>query len=161
METVDYILLDYANHPGWDAIPDLLAAMYDRMNEMGLMIPLAEGGLDMWLRSAKNTAGKFGIVIIAKRDEMPVGFAHGLLKFMPDYLGNHAVGMVTHVFVTDLARHEGIGKELARRLEEWFRQKNVHSIELQVIPGNKEGMGFWESLGYKEELIQYRKINLR
>ena len=161
MKTVDYILLDCADHPGWDAIPGLITAMYDRMNEMGLMIPLAEGGLEMWLRSAKNTTGKFGIVVLAKWDEMPVGFAHGLLKFMPDYLGNYTVGMITHVYVISEARNNGIGNELARQLESYFRQKNVHSIELQVIPGNRDAVKFWESLGYSEELIQYRKIDLR
>jgi len=127
------------------------------MDDMGLMLPLAEGGEKKWIKTARNTAGKFGIVILALNNNDVVGFAHGLIKFLPDYLGGYAVGSITHVFVSDDQKLSGIGKELVNMLEEWFRTKKVHSVELQVITGNPGAKEFWKKLGYTEELTQYRK----
>jgi ribosomal protein S18 acetylase RimI-like enzyme len=42
-------------------------------------------------------------------------------------------------------------------LQDWFRMKKVHSVELQVISGNPEAKEFWKKLGFVEELQQYRK----
>ncbi|MDX9907060.1 MAG: GNAT family N-acetyltransferase [Bacteroidales bacterium] len=158
MEKIGFIRLDNSELPDWEVIPALFNEMYARMDEMGLMVPLAGDGAQKWLRSTRNMAGKFGIVVMARIGEVPVGFAHGMIKFLPDYLGNHSVGMITHVFVKDEARKMGLGKELVKMLEEWFHDKDVHSIELQVINDNLIAQKFWKSLGYKVELTQYRKI---
>jgi GNAT superfamily N-acetyltransferase len=131
--------------------------MYARMEEMGLMLRLSEGGTAQWLKSAQNTSGKFGIVILARDGEKAIGFAHGMLKFLPDYLGGYAVGTITHIFVDECERRAGVGRQLVHELEEWFRAKKVHSIELQVISGNPTAQEFWKDLGYAEELLQYRK----
>ena len=161
MPKIDYIRLDRADHPEWDQVEALFLKMYSAMVAMDLMVPLAENGSGKWLKVAKNTAGKFGIVILAKNNDKAVGFAHGMIKFLPDYLGGFPVGMITHVYVNEEARRSGTGKEMVHNLEEWFNLKNVHSIELQVISGNPSAREFWEKLGYKEELLQYRKMSPR
>lgn len=157
MGKTEYILLDSTSHPGWDEVTRLFTLMYARMDEMGLMIPLAEGGTEKWLKSTQNTSGKFGMVVLAKESELAIGFAHGMIKFLPDYLGGSAVGTITHVFVDENVRRAGVGRQLVSELEEWFRMKKVHSIELQVITGNPIAKEFWKELGYMEELMQYRK----
>lgn len=157
MGKTEFILLDSREHPLWDKVPGLLRRMYGQMKAMGLTLPMVEEGEDKWLGTARNTAGKFGIVVLAMDEENAVGFAHGSLKFLPDYLGGHLVGSITHVFVSDEKRKTGLGENLVKILEEWFRDKKVHSIELQVIAGNAGGKAFWEKLGYLEELTQYRK----
>jgi GNAT superfamily N-acetyltransferase len=161
MEKIDYILLDSDYHFGWFDVAELFTRMYAHMDEMGLTLPLAEGGTAQWLKTAKNTSGKFGIVVLARDGEKSIGFAHGMLKFLPDYLGGHPVGTITHIFVDEDARREGIGRDLVNKLEEWFRVNKVHSIELQVITGNPTAREFWKDLGYKEELLQYRKTSPR
>lgn len=157
MEEIKYIKLDDSDNADWDAIRELFTRMYSRMDELGLMLPLVPGGTDKWLKTARNTAGKFGLAILAKEGEKTVGFAHGMIKFLPDYLGGFAVGSISHVFVDDHSRQSGIGKAMVKLLEEWFRMKKVHSIELQVIIGNPAAKEFWKKLGYLEELQQYRK----
>jgi ribosomal protein S18 acetylase RimI-like enzyme len=157
MEEITYIRLDDLNNNDWEAVGDLFKRMYSRMDEYGLTLPLAAGGTGKWLQTAQNTAGKFGIVILAKKGEMAVGFAHGMIKFLPDYLGGFPVGSITHVFVDDGYTRSGIGKSMVKLLEEWFRAKKVHSVELQVITGNPNAQEFWKKLGYLEELKQYRK----
>jgi ribosomal protein S18 acetylase RimI-like enzyme len=159
MGKIDYILLDRADHPDWNAVAGLFTRMYARMDEMGLMLPLAEGGTEKWLKTARNTSGKFGIVVLARDGLKEIGFAHGMLKFLPDYLGGFAVGTITHVFVDEQARRAGVGKKLVVELEAWFQMKNVQSVELQVIAGNPTAQDFWKAIGYREELLQYRKIS--
>jgi GNAT superfamily N-acetyltransferase len=159
MAKTEYILLDQSDHPNWDEVAGLFTRMYARMEEMGLKLPLAEGGTEKWLKTAQNTSGKFGIVVVAKDGDQTIGFAHGMLKFLPDYLGGLPVGTITHVFVDENSRHVGIGRELVNELEEWFSTKKVHSVELQVITANPVAREFWTRLGYQEELIQFRKTS--
>jgi GNAT superfamily N-acetyltransferase len=90
-------------------------------------------------------------------NEKVVAFAHGGLKFLPDYLGGQKTGVVTHIFVKASYRHRHIGHQLLSLLEGWFKEKKVHSIELQVIAGN-DAREFWEKSGYSLELYQYRKF---
>lgn len=160
-EEIIYIKLEGSDKAGWEAVGALFTRMYIRMDEMGLMLPLAPGGAEKWLQTAQNTAGKFGIVILAKYREEAVGFAHGMIKFLPDYLGGFPVGSISHVFVDDDYTGSGIGKAMVNMLEEWFRSKKAHSVELQVIHGNPGAKDFWKKLGYLEELQQYRKTTDR
>jgi len=158
MEEIRYIRLDDSNDAEWKAVKELFAGMYARMGEMGLMVPLAPDGADKWLRMARNTAGKFGIVILANKGEKAIGFAHGMITFLPDYIGGFPVGTITHVFVEDEFSRSGIGKTMVNILESWFLAKKVHSIELEVISGNLAAKEFWKKIGYLEELLQYRKL---
>ena len=159
MEVLNYTRLDRPDGKDWDAVGELFTRMYARMDEMGLMLPLIPGGTEKWMKTAQNTAGRYGMVILAKKGESVVGFAHGMLKFLPDYLGGFAIGSITHVYVEDDSRRSGIGKALVNMLEDWFREKKTHSIELQVITGNPAAKEFWKKLGYLEELQQYRKTS--
>jgi GNAT superfamily N-acetyltransferase len=156
----DLIILNLADgdEPEWDQVEALFRKMYHHMLELGLMLPLDSGGSLKWISSARNTAGKFGKVVVAKSGDQVVAFAHGMIKFLPDYLGGDAVGIITHIFVDKSFRDRQIGVALVENLEQWFRLKRVHSVELQVISQNADAMGFWTNLGYSEELRQYRKI---
>ena len=157
MREYDYIKLEQPENPDWKVVGDLFLRMYSGMDELGLKLPLGSGGGKKWLKMAQNTSGKFGIVILVKDYGKAVGFAHGMIRFLPDYLGGFAVGLITHVYVDDDTRRSGIGKALVNQLEDWFLTKKVHSIELQVITVNPVAKEFWKQLGYNEELIQYRK----
>jgi GNAT superfamily N-acetyltransferase len=161
MGNIEYIVLDSDYHFGWYDVTELFTRMYAQMDEMGLMLPLAEGGTAKWLKTAQNTSGKFGIVVLARDGEKAVGFAHGMLKFLPDYLGGYTVGTITHIFVEENERRSGVGRQLVHELEAWFRLKKVYSIELQVITGNPMAQEFWQDIGFKEELLQYRKTCTR
>jgi ribosomal protein S18 acetylase RimI-like enzyme len=157
MREYDYIKLDQPGDPDWIVVGELFTRMYSRMDEIGLLLPLSADGTEKWLKTVRNTSGKYGLVILVKDWGKAVGFAHGMVKFLPDYLGGFTVGSITHVYVDDDSRRSGIGKALVNQLEDWFLTKKVHSIELQVITGNPLAKEFWKKLGYLEELQQYRK----
>lgn len=142
-----------------DQIEILFAELYDYMANTGLLMPLIPHGEKLWRKSIeKLIGGRFGTLLAAVTGETVVGFAHGAIKFSPDYMGGLKVGYITQIFVSPEYRAKMIGKKLVEALEEWFKSKGVHSYELQVLCGNNNGMRFWESLGYKKELLQMRKM---
>lgn len=142
-----------------DQIETLFAELYGYMANTGLLIPLIPHGEELWRKSTeKLTGGRFGMLLAAVTGEKVVGFAHGTIKFAPDYMGGLKVGYITQIFISPEHRARNIGKKLVKTLEEWFRSKSVHSYELQVLCGNNNGIGFWENLGYKRELLQMRKM---
>lgn len=158
MDSVHLVILENPEDQAWEKVEELFNRMYGSMQSQGLLLPLSPDGAGKWVRMAKNTAGKFSLTLIAHMDDEIIGFAHGMIKFLPDYLGGHPVGSVTHVFVDEHCRRTGVGQELIGKLEEWFLVKKVHSVELQVISENSGAAGFWENLGYAVELQQFRKL---
>ena len=141
-----------------DDVAVLFGKMYDDMLGHGLMLTLADDGPQKWLDSVKKSLGRFGVLYISVSEKGISGFAHGSVRLTPDYLGNKKVGVITHVFVKDEERQEGTGKALVSSLEKWFVDQKVHSVELQVLSDNHPALGFWEKLGYRTELQQYRKL---
>jgi ribosomal protein S18 acetylase RimI-like enzyme len=157
MHEVRYMELTDPGDPRWAEVEQMFVRLYRHMEASGLMLPLVDDGAARWMRTAVNTTGKFSHLVVAERDGRVFGFAQGMIRFLPDYLGGHPVGVITHVFVDENHRGEGAGKELTARLEAWFRLREVHSVELQVVAGNEAAMAFWVRLGYAVELRQLRK----
>lgn len=145
------------NDPAFKSVQALFSDMYSYMEANGLNIGLAEDGATSWLSGVKQGLGRFGTLCIASSGEEIIGFAHGSIGLTPDYLGNKKVGVITHIFVDGEYRGKGVGEKLVKQLEVWFRAREVHSVELQVLADNKAGISFWEKLGYPAELYQHRK----
>jgi ribosomal protein S18 acetylase RimI-like enzyme len=136
----------------------LFSSMYEEMRNIGLMLDLSPGGPEKWLKGIVPTLGKTSCLIVSQVNSKVVGFAHGSLRFTPEYLGGGLTGMVTHIYVSPGHRGKGIGDLLLGELEKWFKVKNVSSIDLQVIEGNEAARRFWQKNGYQVELFQYRKF---
>lgn len=139
-------------------IRSMFEEMYTYMREHGLQLDLAAEGAGKWLDGASKGLGRFTCLLHAGAEGRSAGFARGSLRLSPDYLGNKKLGVITHVFVRKECRGQGVGQKLVRGLEDWFSEKQVHSVELQVLAQNAPGIAFWEKLGYPPELMQCRKI---
>jgi ribosomal protein S18 acetylase RimI-like enzyme len=156
----DYIRITELDRDGdgWEHVEQLFSRMYGYFMEHGALLPLADGGAGLWVESFRKTAGRFGILLLALLGDEPIGFASGSLRFLPSHLGGRQVGYITFVYVREENQGSGTGRRLVRKLEEWFGQKGVHSIELQVLCGNEAAIGFWKRMGYLDELLQMRKL---
>ncbi len=157
MNKVEIITIDGQQNDIVEKIKSLFDVMYDEFIEMGALLQPAEGASDIWYRSIENSLNRFSKLVAVVNNDTVVGFAHGSLLMAPPYLKAGKTGVITHVYVEKIYRKEGLAKSMVRELEDWFKKKNVHSVELQVISGNTQGKAFWERLNYKQELIQYRK----
>jgi len=134
--------------------------LYKYLNECGLLMPLAESGSDLWLKSIENVINsKYGILQGAIFENKLIGFINGVIRFSPNYIGGHKVGYVSHLYVLPTMRKSGVGKILYDSVEEWFWSKNVHSIEIHVLCSNFSGIDFWKKNNFEKELLQMRKLN--
>jgi ribosomal protein S18 acetylase RimI-like enzyme len=149
--------IPHGDDPAMIKVEQLFFDMYAFMNDHGLRLGLTEKGEQKWLDGIRKGMGRFGVLLVAEQEGKVLAFAHGSVRLTPDYLGNRKVGVITHVYVDGEFRGGGIGENMVKGLEDWFREKEVHSVELQVLSGNKSGIAFWEKLGYPLELKQYRK----
>jgi ribosomal protein S18 acetylase RimI-like enzyme len=88
-----------------------------------------------------------------------VGFAAGNIRLLPNYLGNKKVGYISHVFVTDNYKKQKIGNKLLAELENYFAEKTVKIIELEVLIENNSARKFWEKMGYISDNLRMIKEN--
>lgn len=141
----------------FESVKELFEEMYAYMREHGLMLDLADDGARKWIKSVQTGLGRFGGLFVCEVNEEVIGFAHGSIRLTPDYLGSQKAGLITHVHVSPGSRGKGAGRALVKSLEKWFEKANTSSVELHVLAANDAAIGFWEKLGYKRELHQYRK----
>ncbi|HET6243535.1 MAG: GNAT family N-acetyltransferase [Bacteroidetes bacterium] len=155
-------IIDDSNDPLLIQVKHLFQQMYDQLNdqmpEKQLKIPLVDNGAELWLEGVKKMLGRLGRIVVAIKDDKVIAFANGVIYFTPDYLGDLKVGSIANVFVLPQARELGLGLRLVTELEQWFKSKNVHSVNLQVIFENNQASDFWKHCKYLEEIIQFRKI---
>lgn len=57
-------------------------------------------------------------------------------------------GYIGETIVQEAYRSSGIGKELFEAARKWLTDQGADHLELQVSVQNKQGMAFWESLGF-------------
>lgn len=144
--------------PYWDNVEKLFVQLYCQMQNKGLLMPLVEQGEKKWRASLGNTLGRYSVLKIAiEGNANVVGFICGTIRLAPNYIGGCRVGYISHIFVKPDLCGKGVGKQLVREVEEWFDDKKVNSIELQVLCNNTSAIDFWEILGYKKELFQMRQ----
>ena len=139
-------------------LSSLFLEMYLEMRESGLMLDLSDNGSAIWLKSLKNTLGRFTKLFIVSENSVPVGFASGSLAIINDYLGSKKIGVINHIYVLKEHRSQHFASRMLIMLEDWFKEKEVHSIELQVLYLNKGAIKFWEKMNYSTELMQMRKF---
>ena len=150
-------VLERSDDPRSGAIKDLFVAMYKEEAGYGSLATLASDGATLWMKGATAGLERFGRLCVAEVDGSVIGFAHGTVRLLPDYIGGGAVGSVTHIYVDPKTRRSGAARLLLTSLEDWFRSKNVSRIELTVVPGNAAGRAFWAASGYEVALLQLYK----
>lgn len=143
----------------YDRVAFLFSEMYKYMDTKVLEHKLTDNGEFLWINTTKKFLGKLNIITVATHEETIVGFASGNIRLLPNYLGNTKVGYISHVFVIDSYKKKHIGKKLVSELENWFAEKSVNTIELEVLVNNNSAHQFWETLGYKSDNLRMVKEN--
>jgi len=141
----------------WSAVELLFQDLHEHMSESGLLMPLVKGGANMWRTGAQKSLARFGCLVVAQDGDVILGFGHGSMKLAPAHLGGDAIGSINYFYLKSDLRGAGIGRGMMDALMDWFGEKNVKSVELEVTAGNLIGQGFWSAQGFEKELIQYRK----
>jgi len=143
----------------YNRVAYLFSEMYKYMDSIGLNNKLTNNGEFLWINTIKKSLGKLNMVVIATHEDTIVGFAAGNIRLLPNYLGNKKVGYISHVFVTDNYKKKKIGIRLLAELENYFAEKTVKTIELEVLIENKSACKFWEKMGYISDNLRMKKVN--
>lgn len=85
---------------------------------------------------------------VATLDKEPAGFANGYVITPAEIFEQRTVGMIENIFVRDEHRRQGIGALLVNDCYEWFHEKEVTDIYVNVVPANELSFRFWEAMGY-------------
>ena len=93
-----------------------------------------------------------GRMLVAVKDGAIVGFIYGKFSHRTTYTPNN-IGRNSVLYVKERFRRRGIGRRLVGELCRFFASKNVEEVTLNYIIGNKEGEGFWKTLGFKPARI--------
>jgi ribosomal protein S18 acetylase RimI-like enzyme len=92
-----------------------------------------------------------GIALLAEDEGRPVGYA--LARY-----GDHGptTAYVSDLWVDRSARRQGLGRELLRRVGNAANERGVTHVVLDVDSKNREGIAFYERLGFEEAAKIYR-----
>jgi len=151
---VNYRFATQADFPALVEMYHLLNAYY---YDVGYRMPHPENVGEAWLDSFRRTLGRFSVVILAEVDQKVMGFMLGRLKPLPAYMGSVMVGQFSDMWVYPEARRLGVGEKLSRLTIDWFRQQNVHSVEVEMLRENDAIWRLYDRMGFQ---IEYRVARL-
>lgn len=97
-------------------------------------------------------------VIVALEHNAVAGFIHGVIEENDVYCNEKCKGFINELFVESACRNKGAGRELINKLLDWFKSKNVRTVELATHVKNKNAQEFYEKTGWERTFIKYRKI---
>ena len=74
-----------------------------------------------------------------------------------DYFTQAPYAYVEVLAVAEAAAGKGVAKRLMDAVEEWASSRGLSRVELAVFAANRRARGFYEHLGYREEIVKYVK----
>ncbi len=158
MREVSIIAVRDADDPRLEQLIPMFEDLHAVMHAHGMMQQLAPEGARLWLDGVKAGIERFNRMVLAVQGDTVVGFTCGSIKLAPEYLGGARVGHWTQLYVTAPHRRGGVSRAMSEMLHEWFREKQVISIETQVVREHPSSVPFAESFGYQVEWINLRKV---
>ena len=112
-----------------------------------------------WSVLKERAAARNGVVLIAERDDVPVGWACAYDDdgevFMA--LPERRHGFLAEMFVAPEARGEGHGRALIGAVEAWARERGHKVMMIGVLAGNARAIRAYEGAGYAPYGLTVRK----
>ena len=97
------------------------------------------------------------IIFLAEINKKIVGYAIGILKGQHPIFELPKIAFIEDIFISIDHQNKGIGKELIKALQSWFKKTGVGRIELKVFNLNKNGIQFWEKMGFNCDMLGMTK----
>lgn len=144
----------------WDIskMANVIENMYVEIKDYGLTREIVHGSGRSIVEAYCKMVPKYGFIAIAEKERSIIGMSWGKIKTVPPYLGGGLTGFWEGLYVFKEYRREGVASSLYNMTEEWYRSKNIDSIELQVLFNNDSSRRMCKVFGFENELIQMRKV---
>ena len=109
------------------------------------------------LEIVKKNNGK---IYLAKENDEVIGLIMGIIREPEsdfDYCRPNKLGEVIELIVTKNIRNKGIGKTLLDKMEEYFKDNECKTINIDVFGYNDIGKSFYKKGHYHDRLITMSK----
>jgi len=152
--------LRLATPEDFPAVCNLWQRLTDFHRGVGLAFAIADEkqARSAWQASFERTLGRFSFLWVAETEQGVQGFLLARLKRAPAYLGGALVGEISDLWVEPELRHQGAASGLVQLAMQQFQTLQVHSVEVQVMAANAQGIAFWQAQGFTPELLQVRRL---
>jgi GNAT superfamily N-acetyltransferase len=96
-------------------------------------------------------------IFVAEESGLVIGYVMGWVRLRPPLYERRKVGYLANIFVDEAARGGGVGGRLYRRLEKWFKTKDVNFIEATAYAGNSDTLDAFRSYGLRDLSVTFYK----
>jgi L-amino acid N-acyltransferase YncA len=69
------------------------------------------------------------------------------------------IGEVDSIFVTEKYRRHGLGHSMMLRTMDWFNEKTVKTIVVDILDGNEAAQAFYATYGFHPRAVRLQKTN--
>ena len=152
------VTLRAANEADLPALASLWGELDHFHRELGLAFPEVENIEEKWIASFARTLDRFSFIWLAETSGQISAFLLARVKQSPAFLGGVQVGEISDLYVGESLRGTGVGAKLVTLATQKFEDLQVHSVEVQILAGNEQGLDFWHKQGFGPDLVQVRKV---
>ena len=130
--------------PLWNQMMDYHAALDERFRP-------APGGEEHWADVLRSWLRDDDCCVLVADDEgQPVGYIIGMMRENPPVLLPPTYGLVSDICVDPAWRQQGVGRRLFEGLQDWFREKGLSTVQLNVAHFSPVSQAFWRAVGCED-----------
>ncbi len=90
------------------------------------------------------------LILVAELNGKIIGYIWGYVETIM----KHKIGKIQELIVTSKHRKKGIGRELAKKMLEFFKREGCIISEIEVYAENKPTLKFYERIGFKNRIYK-------
>lgn len=99
-------------------------------------------------------------ILIARSENIIIGFI-AFEKSKEEYSGTNIkeFGLINELLVTENSRGKGVGIELMKAAEQYFKDQDMHYVKLECSSYNNQALSFYDHFGYQNrQSLLYKKL---
>lgn len=149
-----------------EELAQLMVALHSEMMSFEPLKTMRKDALDYArLKMRRFVSDKERVVFVAeeKRWEKEkkggiIGYVSGKIERRERIFGACEYGYVADLYVVPVLRKKGIAVLLMGAIEQFFIEKKMRYVDLQVLSGNADALRFYEKQGWSEYRKNLRKV---
>lgn len=89
------------------------------------------------------------LVLVAAGDKGVMGYCISKVGEKPPVYADVRYGLIDNLAVAEEYQRKGVGEQLFQESVNWFKEKGLSRIELEVAVFNPKSVNFWKKMGFK------------
>jgi GNAT superfamily N-acetyltransferase len=156
--SIEKIIIRFATEQDLDGILELWEGMMDFHAQLDPIFVCAEDGAEKFRDYLHHTIlqDEEAFLYVAEHvlDHQLIGYCLGKIDLYPPVFACKQHGSIYDTMVSDKHRRKHIGTQLFANAKDWFYEKGITRIELQVAIKNNISPNFWAKMGFKGHMMK-------